>query len=80
MPRYFFNVIDGLLLTRHGRERASRHSRRPRRSRNVGGEILREMGTTFWNGTEWRMEVADERHRRVFTLRFSAEEHLAPAT
>ena len=34
------------------------------------------MGALFWNGAEWRLEVADERHRILFTLRFSAEEHL----
>jgi uncharacterized protein DUF6894 len=40
----------------------------------MSGEILRDMGAQFWDGTAWRMEVADERGRILFVLRFSAEE------
>jgi hypothetical protein len=32
------------------------------------------MGAKFWNGTEWSLEVADERGCVLFVLRFSAEE------
>ena len=39
------------------------------------GEILRETRTTQpWNGTEWKLEVADERGQVLLVLRFSAEE------
>ena len=32
------------------------------------------MGAQFWDGTAWRLEVADERGEILFILRFSAEE------
>jgi len=35
------------------------------------------MGAKFWNSTEWRLEVADERGWALFVLRFSAEERPA---
>ena len=38
--------------------------------------ILRDMGAKFWDGTEWKLEVADERGDTLFVLRFSAEERL----
>ena len=44
------------------------------------GEILRDTGAKFWNGTDWRMEVADERGEVLFVLRFSAEEKLSPVS
>ena len=79
MPRYFFHVIDGF-STRDadGTELPDIHAAQGQ-AVTLAGEILREMGTTFWNGTEWRMEVADERNRILFTLRFSAEEQMPAA-
>ena len=35
------------------------------------------MGAKFWNGTEWKLEVADERGDTLFVLRVSAEERPA---
>lgn len=74
MPRYFFHVIDGfsrrddtgteLLDVYTAQEQAIRTS----------GEILRDMGAKFWNGTEWSMEVCGESGGILFVLRFSAEE------
>ncbi len=43
----------------------------------MSGQILRDMGAKFWNGTEWRLEVADERGDTLFVLNFSAEERPA---
>jgi hypothetical protein len=40
----------------------------------TSGELLREMGGKFWDGTEWSMEVADEAGIVLCRLRFSAEE------
>ena len=34
------------------------------------------MGARFWDGTLWRMDIADERGVILFVLRFSAEERL----
>jgi len=37
--------------------------------------MLRDVGARFWNDPEWFMEVKDEAHRRLFTLRMSGKEH-----
>ena len=42
----------------------------------LSGELLRDLGARFWDGTEWRLEVADEQAQVLFVLRFSAEERL----
>ena len=34
------------------------------------GEILRAMGAKFWNGTAWRLEVADARGQILFVSAF----------
>jgi len=43
----------------------------------TSGEILRDMGAKFWDGTEWKLEVANERGDTLFLLRVSAEERPA---
>ncbi len=40
----------------------------------TSGEILRDMGGKFWDGTDWKLEMADEHGQVLFVLRFSAEE------
>jgi hypothetical protein len=76
MPRYFFHVTDGY-STRdtEGTELpdiyAAQHM-----AISTSGEILRDMGAKFWNGTDWTLEVADEHGQTLFVLRFSAEERL----
>jgi hypothetical protein len=39
------------------------------------GEILRELNYPMKSGSEWRMEVADEAHKPLFSLRVIAELH-----
>ena len=77
MPRYFFHVIDGY-STRDmdGTELPNIYAAQHMAIR-TSGEILRDMGAKFWDGTEWTMEVADERGQVLFILRFSAEERPA---
>jgi hypothetical protein len=72
MPRYFFNVIDGqeypdkvgTLLTSRDQVRVE--------AVRAAGEMLRDNGISFWNGTEWRMNVTDEAGATVCTLHFTA--------
>jgi hypothetical protein len=74
MPRYFFHVQDSSLsLDEDGTEFPDIYTAQAEAIR-TSGEILRDMGARFWDGTEWRLEVADERGRVLFILRFSAEE------
>jgi hypothetical protein len=37
--------------------------------------MIRHDGHTVWNGSDWLMDVTDEAGSRVFTLRFSADDH-----
>ncbi|WP_147023010.1 DUF6894 family protein [Microvirga aerophila] len=77
MPRYFFHVTDG-----HS-ERDTEGTELPdiytaqNQAIRTSGELLRDMGGEFWNGTEWKLEVTDEQGQPLLTLRFSAEEHPA---
>jgi hypothetical protein len=60
MPRYYFHVVDGHNITdnegtefpnlRHARAEAIR----------LAGAILRDEGDTFWDGTEWHMNVTGD--------------------
>jgi hypothetical protein len=75
MPRYFFHVMDGYSdRDAEGTELPDIYAAQHQAVR-TSGEILREMGAKFWDGTEWKLEVADEHGQILFTLRFSAEEH-----
>ena len=76
MPRYFFHVTDGYSIRdTEGTELPDIYTAQDQAIR-TSGEILREMGAKFWDGTEWKLEVADEQGRILLTLRFSADEHL----
>jgi len=76
MPKYFFVV-------RHG-DRTPDHSDAIEFS-DIGavqleairstGEILRELNYPMEAGSEWRMEVADEARKPLFSLRVIAELH-----
>lgn len=75
MPRYFFHVIDGYSAPDiEGTELRDIYTAQDQAIR-TSGEILRDMGARFWNGTEWKLEVADEQGQVLFMLRFSSEEH-----
>lgn len=77
MPHYFFHVIDGYSdYDAEGTELPDIYAAQHQAVR-TSGEILRDMGAKFWDGTEWKLEVTDEQGRILLTLRFSAEEHPA---
>ena len=76
MPRYFFNVYDGYSsLDTDGTELPDIYTAQGEAIR-LSGEILREVGAKFWNGTEWRLEVTDADGAVLFVLSFSAQETL----
>lgn len=80
MPRYFFNVFDGYSdLDDTGTEFPDIYTAQSEAIR-VSGEIIRDMGARFWNGTQWRLEVTDEQSKVLFVLKFSAEESPLPTT
>ena len=74
MPRYFFNVYDGTSAPdAEGTECADIYVAQAEALR-MSGEIMRDLGTRFWGGSEWRLEVTDTAGRILFIIRFSAEE------
>ncbi len=76
MPRYFFNVYDGYSsLDQDGTELPDIYTAQNEAIR-LSGEILREEGGKFWNGTEWKLEVTDVSGAVLFVLQFSAHEKL----
>jgi len=80
MPRYFFHVYDGESLPdESGSELADIYSAQTE-AIHLSGELLKEMGGRFWNGDEWRLEVADATGQVLFVLRFSAEERSTAST
>ena len=74
MPRYFFHVHDGSSTRDEEGTELPDIFAAQEEAIHLSGELLREMGGKFWNGTEWGLEVTDEAGRMLFTLRFSAEE------
>ena len=74
MPRYFFNIMDGYSdLDEEGTDLRDIYTAQTEAIR-LSGEVLRDTGAKFWNGTEWRLEVVDDSGRVLFILHFSAEE------
>ena len=74
MPRFFFHVRDGYdEPDTDGTELPDIYTAQGQ-AIQMAGELLREMGAKFWDGTEWSMTVANERGEVLFVLRFSAEE------
>jgi hypothetical protein len=74
MPRYFFHVHDGTeSRDTEGTELRDIYTAQAE-AIHLSGALLRDLGAKFWNGTEWRLEVADARGCALFVLRFSAEE------
>lgn len=77
MPRYFFHIMDGTAVRdEDGTELPDVYTAQAEAIR-LSGEVLRDLGGRFWDGTAWRLEVEDERARVLFVLHFSAEERLS---
>jgi hypothetical protein len=79
MPRYFFHVIDGHNIIDHEGTELSGLTEARAEAIRLAGAILRDEGDTFWNGTEWHMNVTDASRQSVLKLRFSADDQgIAP--
>ena len=71
--RYFFNVQDGITsLDEDGTEFASLDEVRSETLR-LAGEILREVGSSFWDHAKWKLWVTDETGSTVLTLTLTTE-------
>jgi hypothetical protein len=78
MPRYFFDIHDGVHdvdnegTELHGIDEARRQAAK------MAGRLLSDNAQKFWSGDEWKITVRDERDLVLFTLIFLAVD--APAT
>ena len=71
MPRYFFHVHDGFdLPDETGTEFPDIVAVRFA-AVTVAGEIIRDLGESFWEIEAWRLDVTDEGGQHVLTLNFS---------
>lgn len=71
MPRFHFNVYDGLSqLDREGQELAGWEEARLEAIR-LAGAILRDEAKRIALGEDWRMEVTDETGLVLFRLDFT---------
>jgi hypothetical protein len=76
MPLYFFNVRDGerTTLASDGIELPDLQSVWIEATKSTG-DTLRDLNHAVRAGTELRMDVADEMHKPLFSLRVIAETH-----
>jgi hypothetical protein len=73
VPRYFFHVIDGKdIPDNDGTELADSEEARSE-AVVLSGELLRDLGSQFWNSSEWQIHVEDEAGDKVCALKFSAD-------
>jgi hypothetical protein len=76
MPKYFFIVRHEGHISDHsdGIDFPNLDAARLEALKSAG-ELLRELDVPLEAGSEWRMEVADETRRPIFSLSVVAEAH-----
>lgn len=78
MPRYFFPVMDGrALVDTDGTELADMDAVRAEAVRTAG-EILAAEDPGLFSEHDWRMTVADNRGKTVFSLYLKATDYTEP--
>jgi hypothetical protein len=75
MPRYFFDVFDGVHSPDPDGTELADLSAVKSEAISTAGAMLRDIDGHL--DTEWRMEVTDEGGRPVLSLRFSAIQHIS---
>ena len=74
MPRYFFNVHDGVYVPdEDGSELPDVYSAQTEAIK-LCGALIAELGAKFWDHGEWKLEVCDSSTRLLFTLTLTAAE------
>lgn len=73
MPRYFFHVYHGdeQYIDDVGEELPDRHAAWHEATVSAG-QSIRDLDGKLQPGTDWRMDVVDERGRLIFALHVSA--------
>ena len=70
MPRFHFNVEDGSSYPDHEGTELPDVPAAKAHAVWYFGDMLKASPCTFWNGDDWRMEVADEVGLALFSLHF----------
>lgn len=72
MPRYFFNVHDGRTVRDEIGTELPDHDAARAMAVRASGEAIEELGSDFWSGDGWQMDVTDEEGELLFSLYFSS--------
>lgn len=78
MPRYHFNVRDGVSAPDPEGTELSGLAEAERCAVKLSGDLLSDDPDRFWTGEEWHMDVTDDRGLILFSLTFIANR--APST
>jgi hypothetical protein len=73
MPRYFFHVLDGVNLIDNEGTVLSDVEEAREQAVVAAGEAIKDMGSRFWAGEVWEMNVTDESGATVCALSFTAK-------
>ena len=71
MPRYFFNVHDGISIEDHQGTEFDTIDEAKSHALRVSATMLTAHPKTFWNGEQWEMSVCDSNRVFVFGLLFT---------
>jgi hypothetical protein len=71
--RYFFHVRDGRdYIDTEGTELADDDAAKSE-AIAASGDMIRDLGRSFWEGNNWEMQVLDETGREVLTICFRGD-------
>ena len=79
MPRYHFNVKDGSNYPDIEGKELPDLSRARQEAVRLAGRLLLDEPSTFLNGSDWRVDVADAGGLALFRLVFTAVDAPVPA-
>lgn len=70
MPRYYFNVHDGITTLDHEGSELPDISAAKKAAALLAGQLLSDQDDDFWDGENWRVEVVDEQGLIFCTVHF----------
>jgi hypothetical protein len=72
MPRFFFHIDHGVLVSdEDGMELPSIEEAR-RQAVRTSGQVVQEFDCRFWERGAWTMHVTSEDHKLLFSLRVAS--------
>lgn len=77
MPRFHFNVYDGITARDHDGTELSDHEAARAMALTVAGELMKDEGRRTSLGNEWRLGVTDATSLVLYRIDFSIAESSA---